>query len=95
MKVLSIADYLNVAYNTVRQTLYRWIIKGKEGLFDEIRAGRKPICSEEDIKYVEECLEKEERTYNSRQLVEKLKQERAVEISSDAKGTLRARLRRI
>jgi transposase len=72
----------------VRQTLYRWIIKGKEGLFDETRAGRKPICSEEDLKYVEECLEKEERTYNSRQLVEKLKQERAVEISSD-------RLRRI
>lgn len=88
LRVSMIAEYLNLAYNTVRQTLYRWIIKEKEGLCDAPRSGRKPICSVADLKYVEECLEKEERTYNSRQLVKKLKQERGVEISHD-------RLRRI
>lgn len=56
LKISIIADCLNIAYNTVRQTLYRWIIKEKEGLFDAPRPGRKPICSTADIKYVEECL---------------------------------------
>jgi transposase len=82
-KVSAIADYLNCAEKTVRQTFYRWLTQGKEGLFDARRSGRKPICSKEDISYIEECLEKEERTYNSRQLVEKLKEERGVEISDD------------
>lgn len=82
-KVSAIAAHLNCAYNTVRQTFYRWIIQGKEGLVDAPRSGRKPLWTSEDIEYIEECLEKEERTYNSQQLVEKLKQERGVELSSD------------
>ena len=41
-----------------------------------------------DLEYIETCLNEEERTYNSIQLARKLKQERAVNLSSD-------RLRRI
>nr|WP_293110995.1 helix-turn-helix domain-containing protein [Okeania sp. SIO2F4] len=82
-KVSVIAVHLNCAQQTVRQTFYRWLTQGKEGLFDSPRSGRRPVWTTEDIKYIEECLEKEERTYNSRQLVEKLKQERSVEISHD------------
>ncbi len=37
----------------------------------------------EDLFFVEECLKNSERTYNSHQLVEKLKEERAVKISRD------------
>lgn len=82
-KVSAIAVHLNCADKTVCQTFYRWLTQGKEGLFDSPRSGRRPVWTTEDIKYIEECLEKEERTYNSRQLVEKLKQERSVEISHD------------
>ena len=82
-KVSEIANHLNCAANTVRQTIYRWLSRGVEGLFDAPRTGRKPVWQDEDIKYLEDCLEKEERTYNSRQLVEKLKKERAIEISRD------------
>lgn len=80
-KVSAIAVHLNCADQTVRQTFYRWLTQGTEGLFNSPRSGRKPVWTNEDIKYIEDCLEKEERTYNSRQLVEKLKQERSVEIS--------------
>lgn len=37
----------------------------------------------EDIEYLEQCLEKEQRTYNSKQLAAKLKQERQVNLSPD------------
>ncbi len=40
-KVGEIADYLNCAYNTVRQTFYRWLTQGKEGLFDAPRSLQK------------------------------------------------------
>ncbi len=82
-KVSAIAAHINCADKTVRQTFYRWLTQGREGLFDAPRSGRKPVWTAEDINYIEECLEKDERTYNSRQLVEKLKQERSVEISHD------------
>lgn len=82
-KVSAIAVHLNCADKTVCQTFYRWLTQGREGLFDSPRSGRKPVWTTEDIKYIEDCLEKEERTYNSRQLLEKLKPERSVEISHD------------
>lgn len=78
-----IANYLKYSPNTIRQIFYRWITKGIDGLYDAPRAGRKPIWQEEDIKYIENCLEKESRTYNSYQLVEKLKTERSVVLSRD------------
>jgi transposase len=88
LSVKQIAEVMNQNKTTIRRTIKRWIDQGKEGLFDQPRTGRPRNWQEEDIEYLENCLEKEERTYNSRQLVEKLKQERSVEIS-------RERLRKI
>lgn len=82
-EVAAIANYLNCASNTVRQTFYRWLTRGIEGLFDAPRPGRTPVWTEEDIKHLENCLEKDSRTYNSRQLVEKLFQERSITLSRD------------
>ena len=45
--------------------------------------GAKPKCQAKDLQYVEELLVQETRTYNSTQLVKKLKQERGVDLSSD------------
>lgn len=82
-KVQKIAQYLNCAPNTVRQTIYRWVSVGWEGLWDKRRCGRKPVWQPADIEYIEECLDKEQRTYNSRQIAEKLQKERNVKLSAD------------
>lgn len=82
-KTEKIADYLNQAPNTVRRTIYRWLSRGQEGLFDAPRQGRKRKWQNEDIKYLEDCLDQEQRTYNSRQLAEKLRRERNIELSAD------------
>lgn len=81
--VNEIASYIKYSPNTVRKIFYRWLTKGIDGLSDRQRTGRKPKWKEEDIKYIENCLEKEQRTYNSYQLVEKLKEERSVFLSRD------------
>jgi transposase len=81
--VSAIANYLKYSPNTIRRIFYRWITRGIEGLSDAPRTGRKRKWREEDIKYIENCLAKEERTYNSYQLVEKLKEERSVSLSRD------------
>lgn len=86
--VNEIANYIKYSPNTVRRIFYRWITRGIEGLSDRPRTGRKPTWQEEDIKYIENCLEKDPRTYTSYQLVEKLKEERSVFLS-------RERLRKI
>lgn len=88
VSVKQIGKVMKQNENTIRKTIKRWIDQGKEGLFDQPRTGRPRNWQEEDINYLEDCLKQEERTYNSRQLVEKLKQERSVEIS-------RERLRKI
>lgn len=82
-KVAKIADYLHQAPNTVRKTITSWLSTGKEGLFDKPRMGRKRKWKNEDIEYLEDCLDHEERTYNSYQLREKLKEERKIELSAD------------
>lgn len=81
--VRDIATYQHRAPQTIRQTIYRWLSKGIEGLFDAPRPGRKPRWTEDDLTYLENCLEKEKRTYNSYQLVKKLARERSVNLSSD------------
>lgn len=48
-----------------------------------ITACRKAKWKTEDLEYRENCLDHEQRTYNSTQLARKLKQERAVDLSSD------------
>ena len=45
--------------------------------------GRKKGWKEEDIQYLEITIEQEQRTYNSKQLAEKLKQDRGVKLSPD------------
>ena len=81
--VNQIADWIDWSPNTVRKTIQRWIIQGKEGLWDQPRSGRKPVWKEEDLKYIEERCDRSQRTYNSKQLSHLLKKERQVELSSD------------
>jgi transposase len=82
-KVSEIASHLNCASNTIRQTFYRWLSQGIEGLFDAPRSGRAKKWNSEALKFLETCLSQEQRTYNSRQLSEKLKQERQVKLSAE------------
>ncbi len=48
------------------------------GLWEKTGRGRKRSWKEEDIKYLEICLETDERTYNAAQLSQKLAAERGV-----------------
>ncbi len=52
-------------------------------MWEKTGRGRKRNWKEEDIKYIEICLEKDERTYNAAQLSQKLAQDRGVTLSSD------------
>ena len=69
--------------HTIRSTIRRWEERGLGGLWEASGRGAKPRCQAEDIQYVAELLAQENRTYNSTQLVKKLKQERGVDLSSD------------
>jgi transposase len=69
--------------HTVRKTIRRWEEWGLGGLWEAPGRGAKPKCQVEDLQYVKELLSQETRTYNSGQLVKKLKQERGVDLSSD------------
>lgn len=62
---------LNWAEKTVRQTIHRWQTKGLVGLWDTSGRGVKPKSQEADLVHLEQSLEQEQRTYNSRQLAEK------------------------
>ena len=86
--VPEIARIFNCHEHTVRATIRRWETRGIVGLWEESGRGAKAKWTKEDIEYIENCLHQEQRTYNSTQLARKLKQERAVNLSSD-------RLRRI
>ena len=88
LNVPEIAQIFNCHEHTVRATIRRWSERGLAGLWSAKGRGAKPKWKAEDIEYLETCLNEEERTYNSFQLARKLKQERAVNLSSD-------RLRRI
>lgn len=74
---------LNWAEKTVRQTIHRWQTKGLVGLWDTPGRGVKPKWQEADLVYLEQSLEQEQRTYNSRQLAEKLRSERQIHLSPD------------
>jgi transposase len=86
--VEKIAAYLNWTPQTVRETIHRWQTSGLGGLWETNGRGAKPRWQQADIAYLEQCLEKEPRTYNSQQLAQKLESDRQVKLSSD-------RLRRI
>lgn len=68
--------------------MHKWQNLGTEGLWELPGRGGKPKCKEEDIVFLEECLKKEPRTYNSLQLAQKLESDRQIKLSPD-------RLRRV
>ena len=81
--VPAIAEMFECHPHTVRATLRRWEERGLGGLWEAPGRGAKPKWQASDLEYLTECLEHEPRTYNSLQLVKKLKQERSVDLSSD------------
>lgn len=86
--VEKIAAHFNWVPQTVREVLHKWNKSGIEGLWELPGRGGKPKYKEEDIVFLEECLKKEARTYNSLQLAQKLEKERHIKMSPD-------RLRRV
>jgi transposase len=83
-----IASIFDCHAHTVRNAVKRWEYRGLGGLWESSGRGSKPKWEAADLDYVEQCLEQDQRTYNSTQLARKFKQERAVDLSGD-------RLRRI
>ncbi len=81
--VAAIAKYKQKSPHTVRASLHRWSNQGIRGLWEKTGRGRKRNWKEEDIKYIEICLEKDQRTYNAAQLSQKLANERGVTLSSE------------
>jgi transposase len=81
--VPEIAEIFECHQHTVRATLRRWEERGLGGLWETPGRGAKPKWQEEDLKYLTDCLENDQRTYNSQQLAWKLFQERAVDLSGD------------
>ena len=65
----------------VRRAIHQWETDGIKGLDDKSRSGRPRKWTEADMVYVEEQLSSEERTFNTRQIVELLRQERQVYLS--------------
>ena len=81
--VSQIAKYRQLSPHTVRASIHRWSRQGLEGLREAEGRGRKRTWREADIESLEICIEQEPRTYNSKQLAQKLKQERGVKLSPD------------
>lgn len=79
----ALADIFECCEHTVRATLKRWQTLGLGGLWDAPGRGDKPKWQEGDLEYLEQCLEQEPRTYNSRQLAQKLSEHRQVQLSAD------------
>jgi transposase len=79
----AIAAIFECCEHTVRTTLRRWESFGLGGLWEASGRGDKPRWQEADLVYLEQCLEKDARTYNSHQLSVKLNQERQVQVSAD------------
>ena len=78
-----IAKCLNWAESTVRQTIHRWQELGLAGLWDAPGRGVKSRAKESDWVHLEKCLQEKPRTYNSRQLAQKLATERQINLSPD------------
>ena len=81
--VEDIAVYFKCNKQTVRETIHRWQKKGLGGLWEAQGRGQKRSWQEEDLEYLEQCLRKEQKTYNSKQLATKLAQDRKVKLSPE------------
>jgi transposase len=79
----AIAEIFGCHEHTVRATIRRWQEQGLGGLWEAPGRGTKRKWVEADMQYLEQCLEQQERTYNSKQLATVLEQERAVSLSAD------------
>lgn len=89
--VEKIAAYFNCHPQTVRLVLKKWEKEGIEGLWELPGRGAKPKLTESDIEYLEKCVVDEARTYNSKQLAEKIEQERSKKVS---KSTIRRAIKK-
>jgi len=69
--VEKIAAHFNWTPQTVREVLHKWQKIGLESLWELPGRGGKTKYKEEDIVFLESCLKKEARTYNSLQLAQK------------------------
>lgn len=81
--VPAIAEIFECQEQTVRETLQRWERGGLGGLWDAPGRGMKRRWSEADLRYLEDRLDQDQRTYNSAQLSVLLEQERGVKLSAD------------
>ena len=79
----TIAEIFECHEHTVRATIRRWQKQGLGGLWEASGRGTKRKWVEADMEYLEQCLEQQPRTYNSKQLATKLEQERQVSLSGD------------
>jgi transposase len=87
-KVAEIAKCFECHEHTVRATLHRWESRGLGGLWEKAGRGAPARWQASDLEFLEHCLEQDPRTYTSKQLSKKLKEERKVNLSPD-------RLRRV
>ena len=78
--VSSLADMFTCHEQTVRAAIKRWQTNGLGGLWEAGGRGRKPTWQPADMDYLEQCLDNDARTYNSRQLAAKLWKERNVKL---------------
>jgi transposase len=80
--VPAIADMFDCQEQTVRATIRRWEGGGLSGLWEAPGRGAKPRWNAADMACIDACLADETRTYNSAQIVRKLKDEGLVDLSS-------------
>ncbi|MEJ6487476.1 helix-turn-helix domain-containing protein [Nostoc punctiforme UO1] len=80
--VAQIAEYLDWAQQTVRQTIKRWQFQGLGGLWEAAGRGKKRSWDEVDWQVVEKCLG-QNRRYSARQLSQKLFEERQIELGAE------------
>lgn len=78
-----LAEMFDCCEHTVRATLKRWKTDGLVGLWDAPGRGRPRSWQADDLAYLEQLLDNDSRTYNSRQLSHKLASERQVTLSAD------------
>ena len=81
-KVPQIAQYLNWAESSVRQSMSRWQRDGLAGLWDAARSGRCCRWKEADWQAIEQWLS-EPRRYSAAQLGQKLASERQVQLGAE------------
>ena len=64
-KVSQISEYFDWHEQTVREIIQRWKRDGEQGLYDLPKTGRPKQWQEEDLKYIETCLEKDGHALNA------------------------------